>query len=392
MICSGNGVLFAQKEERVRCPKCGNEQVNTVECGKCGIIFARYYERMAGKEAPAAGPAGAKKGRPLWLAGVGLAIALAGSAYWLTRGTEHPSAPVSAPVATAEREESPQGAAGGPRFAAPGGLAAELNRKFPPANAVERARNATVAIKSPWGSGSGFFVDAEGHIVTNRHVVEFDRQQLATLTAQRDSLKQQLDAERSSLDYLKQQVQGLPASPVRAQAEMQLKLREQRYAKAQAAHDELQGKLQTIENSSSGEVKVILIDGSEYPVGSVNVSQGLDLALLTIYVTDAPMVRPAADSQRYPQGAKVFAIGNPSGLRQSVTAGIVSGYRDHNGKPVLQTDAAINPGNSGGPLVNEAGEAVGVNTMILRDTQGIGFAIPMEQVLEEFSFYIKGAR
>jgi S1-C subfamily serine protease len=257
---------------------------------------------------------------------------------------------------------------------------------------VERARNATVSVKSPWGSGSGFFVDSEGHIVTNRHVVEFDRQQLATLTAQRDSLKQQLDAERSSLDYLKQQVQNLPASPVKSQAEQQLKLREQRYAKAQAAHDEMHGKIQTIENSSIGEVKVILIDGSEYPVGAVNVSQNHDLALLTIYVNDAPVVRPAADSLRYAQGVKVFAIGNPSGLRQSVTAGIVSGYRDHNGRSLLQTDAAINPGNSGGPLVNEAGEAVGVNTMILRDTQGIGFAIPMEQVLQEFSFYIKSAR
>jgi S1-C subfamily serine protease len=51
----------------------------------------------------------------------------------------------------------------------------------------------------------------------------------------------------------------------------------------------------------------------------------------------------------------------------------------------LQTDAAINPGNSGGPLIDENGYARGVNTMILRDTQGIGFAIPIEQVFEEFS-------
>ncbi len=379
----------------MRCPKCGNEQLNTVECGKCGIIFARYYERMAGKDTPVAAK---KEGRPAWLAGlvgIGVVLSLAGGAYWLMRGKDQPPAPEGAQVATVA--EDGQGAAPVRRESASladvvGGLAAELNRKFPPANAVERARNATVLVKSPWGSGSGFFVDSEGHIVTNRHVVEFDRQQLATLTAQRDSLKQQLDAERNSLDYLKQQVQSLPVSPVRAQVEQQLKLREDRYAKALASHEELQRRVQTIESSSTGEVKVVLIDGSEYPVGSVNLSQNLDLALLTIYVTDAPVVPAAQSSQLLPQGLKVFAIGNPAGLRQSVTAGIVSGYRDYNSRPVLQTDAAINPGNSGGPLVNENGEAVGVNTMILRGTQGIGFAIPMEQVLQEFSFYIKGAR
>lgn len=379
----------------MRCPKCGNEQLNTVECGRCGIIFARYYERMVGKDTPVAAK---NEGRPAWLVGligIGAVLLLAGGAYWLMRDNDQPAAPAGVQVATVAENE--QGTVSvrresTARAGVVGGLAAELNRKFPPSNAVERARNATVLVKSPWGSGSGFFVDSEGHIVTNRHVVEFDRQQLATLTAQRDTLKQQLDAERNSLDYLKQQVQNLPASPVRTQAEQQLKMREERYTQAQASHEELQRRVQTIESSSSGEVKVVLIDGSEYPVGSVNMSQNLDLALLTIYVTDAPVVPAAQRTQLLPQGFKVFAIGNPSGLRQSVTAGIVSGYRDYNSRSVLQTDAAINPGNSGGPLVNEAGEAVGVNTMILRGTQGIGFAIPMEQVLQEFSFYIKGAR
>ncbi|MEW6595228.1 MAG: trypsin-like peptidase domain-containing protein [Thermodesulfobacteriota bacterium] len=372
----------------MRCPKCGNEQLNTVECGKCGIIFARYYERLAGKEGEAGESPVARKGQPVWLAALLVVCAVAGGAYWLLREQKQTAAPVEAPVATVEEGASSQGSLGRTIYAVPGGLAAELERKFPPANKVERARNATVLVKSPWGSGSGFFVDNAGHIVTNRHVVEFDRQQLTALTAQRDSLKQQIEAERNTLDYLKQQVQGMAATPVKSQAELQLKLREERYAQAKAAYDELQGKIQSIEGSSTGEVKVVLIDGSEYAVGSVNMSQGLDLALLTIYVNDSPMV-PVADPRHHPQGAKVFAIGNPSGLRQSVTAGIISGYRDHNGRTILQTDAAINPGNSGGPLVNEEGEAVGVNTMILRGTQGIGFAIPMEQVMQEFSFYIR---
>ncbi|MEW6499909.1 MAG: trypsin-like peptidase domain-containing protein [Thermodesulfobacteriota bacterium] len=376
----------------MRCPKCGNEQENTVECRKCGIIFARYYGRMVGKEGQAADSAPARKGPSAWLAVLVVVCLLAGGAYWLLRDERQISTPTEAPVAAVEESASSQGTTPKTQYAVPGGLAAELERKFPPANKVERARNATVLVKSPWGSGSGFFVDNAGHIVTNRHVVEFDRQQLASITAQRDGLKQQIEAERNTLDYLRQQVQSLAASPVRSQAELQLRMREERYAKAKEAYEELNGKIRSIESSSTGEVKVVLIDGSEHAVGSVNMSQSLDLALLTIYVNDSPMVRAAADSQRYPQGSKVFAIGNPSGLRQSVTAGIVSGYRDHNGRAILQTDAAINPGNSGGPLVNEDGEAVGVNTMILRGTQGIGFAIPMEQVMQEFSFFIKGGR
>ena len=386
----------------MRCPKCGNEQENTLECGRCGIIFARYYERLLGNkeddfdpEAAIVEEVAARKGPPGWLVGLLAVLAFAvasGGTYWLLRGKDRPLVPGNAQVAAVPGEQTGaahrESASGG----APGGLAAELNRKFPPSNAAERARNATVLVKSSWGSGTGFFVDSEGHIVTNRHVVEFDRQQLAALTAQRDSIKQQLDAERNSLDYLEQKVQELPASPVKTQAELQLKLREERYAKGKAVHDDLQARLQTIEKASSGEIRVVLIDGSEYSVGTVTVSPNFDLALLTIYVNDAPVVRAAADSLHYPQGTKVFAIGNPLGLRQSVSAGVVSGYREIYGQPFLQTDAAINPGNSGGPLINEAGEAVGVNTMVLRGAHGIGFAIPMAQVLQEFSFYIQGAR
>ncbi len=82
----------------------------------------------------------------------------------------------------------------------------------------------------------------------------------------------------------------------------------------------------------------------------------------------------------------MYTIGSPVGLRQTVTAGIFSGYRkrEDNDQVYLQTDAAINPGNSGGPLIDEFGFVYGVNTMILRNTEGIGFAIPIETVFEEF--------
>lgn len=87
-------------------------------------------------------------------------------------------------------------------------------------------------------------------------------------------------------------------------------------------------------------------------------------------------------------GDWVIAVGNPVGLDSTVTLGIVSSKKrssEEVGFPdrkvtFIQTDAAINPGNSGGPLVNEAGEVVGINTAIRANTEGIGFAIPINKV------------
>ena len=106
-----------------------------------------------------------------------------------------------------------------------------------------------------------------------------------------------------------------------------------------------------------------------------------DLALIRIR-SDEPLTPIAmGDSERLNVGSWVVAIGSPFGLEQTVTAGIVSAkgrvigagpYDDF-----IQTDASINPGNSGGPLINMAGEVVGINTAIVARGQGVGFAIPI---------------
>ena len=147
---------------------------------------------------------------------------------------------------------------------------------------------------------------------------------------------------------------------------------------------------------NADEVRVALIDGRNLEAKVRGTDPQLDIAILEVEADDLAQVE-LADSSQLEVGDFVVAIGNPFGLGQTVTTGIVSalgrsglgieGYEDF-----IQTDASINPGNSGGALVNLAGELVGINTAIISPAGGnvgIGFAIPtnlarasMEQILE----------
>ena len=137
-----------------------------------------------------------------------------------------------------------------------------------------------------------------------------------------------------------------------------------------------------VENTE--EIKVKLADKREYDAKIVGRDTKTDLALIRIE-SDHPLVPLAlGDSDKLYVGDWVIAIGNPFGLEATVTAGIVSAkYRDIGAGSYdnfIQTDASINPGNSGGPLLNTAGEVVGINTAILSrsgGSVGIGFAIPI---------------
>ena len=118
----------------------------------------------------------------------------------------------------------------------------------------------------------------------------------------------------------------------------------------------------------------------KYKAELIGSDKETDLALLKIKADKNLPFLKFGDSGAMKVGEWVIAIGNPFGLDHSVTAGILSAKgRNIRSGPFdsfLQTDASINPGNSGGPLLNLAGEVIGVNTMILANGQGIGFAIP----------------
>jgi serine protease Do len=135
-----------------------------------------------------------------------------------------------------------------------------------------------------------------------------------------------------------------------------------------------------VENAS--EITVKLDDGRELPAKIVGRDSKTDLALLKVDANGLPVI-PLGDSTALQVGEPVMAIGNPFGLEQTVTTGIVSATGRVIGSGpydnFIQTDASINPGNSGGPLINSRGEVIGINTAIFSrggGSVGIGFAVP----------------
>ena len=134
----------------------------------------------------------------------------------------------------------------------------------------------------------------------------------------------------------------------------------------------------------SDRVKVTLKDGKIYEGEVMGTDSLTDVAVIKIEADSLPAVT-FADSDSLQPGEWAIAIGNPLGLDNTVTTGIVSATGRTSAQvgvadkriSFIQTDAAINPGNSGGPLLNAKGEVIGINTAIIQNAQGLGFAIPV---------------
>ncbi len=136
--------------------------------------------------------------------------------------------------------------------------------------------------------------------------------------------------------------------------------------------------------SGADKVTVILKDGRQIEGKVIGSDELTDIAVIQVKSDNLPTVSLGSSASLQP-GDWAIAIGNPLGLDNTVTAGIISAIGRKSGQigvdkrvSFIQTDAAINPGNSGGPLLNQNGEVIGVNTAIIQGAQGLGFAIPIE--------------
>lgn len=136
--------------------------------------------------------------------------------------------------------------------------------------------------------------------------------------------------------------------------------------------------------SGADKVTVILKDGRQIEGKVIGSDELTDIAVVQVKPDNLPTVSLGSSANLQP-GDWAIAIGNPLGLDNTVTAGIISAIGRNSGQigvdkrvSFIQTDAAINPGNSGGPLLNQNGEVIGVNTAIIQGAQGLGFAIPIE--------------
>lgn len=294
-------------------------------------------------------------------------------------------------------------------------LARQLAERFPPGNRIEAAVIGTVLIKSRIGTGSGFFISTDGYILTNKHVLRGDpkqirqtAQQITKKQARFEAFEKRLKAEAQQLAKSKENLEKARVaiavqrkSAVKTVNLQKLQTETNRYKKWAAAHrkrkkifreqkktfDARQNdfKRKTSAARLSRRFEIALMDNTSLDAYLVAESRSFDLALLKLDGYKTPVLIPA-NPYGLSQGDRVYAIGNPVALRNSVAAGILSGFT----KKYIKTDARIYPGNSGGPLVNGKGEVIGINTFkqITHKFEGLGFAIPVSTAIKEFSRWL----
>ena len=232
------------------------------------------------------------------------------------------------------------------------------------------------------GSGSGFVVSEDGYIVSNYHVIE---RAFAITTA--------ISRYNSQIDRLVgNATASLGTSPLFSTLENRTK---QALRVEERPDDAPRASVYVRINSSTKYQKCRIVD----------VRPDLDVSVLKVELSEEEPSLTAVQygsSSKLLVGQRVIAIGNPFGLDQSVSAGVVSALNREmqsiGGEKIqncIQTDAAINPGNSGGPLLNSKGKLVGINTAIITtsgSSAGIGFAVPVDKVKSVISDIISKDR
>lgn len=368
----------------MECPKCHHIQSNAVECESCGIIFEKYREHLQRVEDQKYQQPEKKSGSIGLLIGI-TAVVIAVIIYLLMPDPENRIHSQDTATIAQQHDDIIKKPDVKIKKSNANSIANMLMKEFPPRNNIEKADLATVFIKTSWGTGSGFFINKKCQIITNKHVVQYNKDELESAEVLAERLLLVIESDKESLKIMFSDI-------YKGGTDDQQKYLQERYDEAlklvkekEVAYNDLIDKINDLDGSSSiTNASIILKNGDSYSVTSFSLSNDTDLAILKINGNDCPHLIPSTN-YNLPLGEKLFTIGNPSGLQHTVTSGIFSGYRKSKNIKYIQTDAPINPGNSGGPLIDSSGQVMGINTMILAETQGIGFAIPINIVFEEFT-------
>lgn len=282
-------------------------------------------------------------------------------------------------------------------------------------NAIEKAAAATIAIKTAMGYGSGFFISSSGHIITNKHVIRTTANQAKQVNKFFNKVdtrvediekgfadeKKRIDQYQNDLKELKHMAKNERDAARKKSFEDEYKFRLKEYNKWKKDYNKRKKEFESKRRqyrTDRGEYSyrssvanlsrsftITLVDDTELYVRLLATSKKHDLALLKLDGYATPALTPGTPYQ-LAQGDPVYAIGNPAKLRNTVTSGIFSGFEGN----FIQTNAQINPGNSGGPLVDPEGKVLGINTKkkVGATLEGLGFAIPIQTALREFSGYL----
>lgn len=359
------------------CPGCGVPTDNAVECSRCGVIFSRRQQLRERQERKREdGEARVRRNRyRRRLTSVFLLSLTVLFILILTATTHHREIGGGVRVVAGwftSRDSSPP-------------MYNPSDKRF-----LEHARQCTVLIESPWGYGSGFFITPQ-LVVTNKHVVDYVYDDFVEYREKIDRQRNDIEKQRRSIERLKKDLKRPDDDPRKAMLRIFIEQLEERYLREkndfigkEIIFEDIQARIE------SPILRVFLHDGTELEAGQMVFGHDFDLAIIEIPAADNPYLTSPSTDTDLQQGDPVYAVGNPKGLRNSVTAGIFSGYRRSSSDDLgfLQTDAPINPGNSGGPLVDRFGSVIGVNTMKYRDAEGLGFAVPLAAVYQEFSYLL----
>jgi len=298
-----------------------------------------------------------------------------------------------------------------------GDLAEKLRKKFQPISSIEQASLAVVAIKTPLVEGSGFFISDDGYILTNKHIVKPTKTPVwkelqGELKERGEALKKTdkiLRSERARLNKMekalkdyREEIDGARDNYAKRVAEEDYSLFMNRYLEHKSEYEDIKRdytlskkeyeqerreiNIQSYSETFRKDFKIILKDNTEVTARLISISDKDDLALLKLERYKTPFLLPT-DNKLLSQGSAIFVIGNPLGIKDIITSGVVAGFKDE----YVITDATVLPGNSGGPLLTDAGKVAGIISIRVSQVvggEGFGVAISIDTAYTEFSEYI----